>query len=156
MIRQSRNSMMSHQRGLAMVEFAILLPVIVMLILAVAEVGRAIIQYNTLTKSLRDGVRHAAAYGLLGTTGSVLIDADLANEIRNLVVYGNTNGGTAPLVEGLTPGQVDISVPEPGLIRVGAVHPYAPFISATLPTFGRGTSPSLVFDLRAAVTMRAL
>jgi len=139
-----------------MVELAIILPLMVMLLVAVTEIGRAIVQYNALTKALQDGARHAAAYGLLGTTGSVYIDGGLENEIRNLVVYGDTQGGTTPLVEGLTPGQVEVSVPGPGLIQVAATYPYVPVMGSSIPTFGYGSPTGLAVNLRAAVTMRAL
>lgn len=144
------------ERGVAMVEFTIIVPLILLLILGVTEVGRAIICYNALTKALEDGARHAAAYGMLGTTGSVYIDAALASEIRNLVVYGDAQGGTAPLIQGLQTSQINISVPAPGLIEVSASYPYTPVFGISLPTFGYGTSPSFAFDLQAAVTMRAL
>jgi Flp pilus assembly protein TadG len=144
------------ERGVAMVEFTIIVPLILLLIFGITEVGRAIVCYNALTKALEDGARHAAAYGMLGTTGSVYIDAGLASEIRNLVVYGDAQGGTAPLIEGLQTSQISISVPAPGLIEVSATYPYTPVMGLTLPTFGYGTSPSFAFDLRAAVTMRAL
>lgn len=153
-----RASMRPHraERGVAMVEFAIVVPLIVLLIFGVTEVGRAIIFYNALTKALEDGARHAAAYGLLGTTGSVNIDAGLDAEIRNLVVYGDAQGGTMPLLEGLQTSQISVSVPAPGSIEVSATYPYAPIMGISLPTFNFGSPSSLAIDLRAAVTMRAL
>ena len=146
----------SRERGLAMVEFAIVLPAILLIMFGVTEMGNAILRYNSLTKAVQDGARHASAYALLGTSGSVLIDAQLEAEIRNLVVFGNIAGSGTPLLDGLTPSQVEISVPGPELIRIVATYPYVPGFGIRLPTFGSGTGPSLAVDLSASVTMRAL
>jgi Flp pilus assembly protein TadG len=139
-----------------MVEFVIVAPIILLLIFGITEVGRAIIQYNVVTKSVRDGVRYAAAYGLRGNSGTAYIDPGLDSEIRNLIVYGDTQGGATPLVEGLSTGQVQIAVLLPDIIEVTATYPYSPILGFRLPSFGFGTSTSLAIDLRAAATMRAL
>lgn len=144
------------EAGLAMVEFMIVLPLVLFLMFGITELGRVIIRYNTLTKALEDGARHAAAYGLLGTTGSVYIDPALDAEIRNLIVYGDAQGNGTPLIDGLTTQQIDISVPQPGWIQVTATYPYVPALGSSLPTFGFGSSLSTSFDLDASVTMRAL
>ena len=59
------------QRGVAMVEMVIVTPLLLMLLIGVAEMGKALIQYNTLNKSLRDAARLVAGSALLGTTGTV-------------------------------------------------------------------------------------
>ena len=47
------------QRGIATIEFAICAPILLLLMLATVEVGRMLIQYNTLNKAVRDDVaRH--------------------------------------------------------------------------------------------------
>ena len=142
-------------RGVAMVEFMIVLPVFLFLMFAVTEIGRAVIRYNTLTKSLQDGARHASAYALLGTAGSVSIDPTLDAEIKNLIVHGNMLGTGAPLIEGLTTGQINITVPQPGWIRIDATYPYFPGLGPTIPSFGFGTQ-NMTFNMEASVTMRAL
>lgn len=144
------------QGGVAMVEFAIVLPVILLIMFAVTEAGSAMLRYNTLTKAVQDGARHASAYALLGTAGSVLIDPALDAEIRNLVVYGNIQGSGTALLFGLTTDQIDISEPAPGQVRVTASYPYVPALGSTLPTFGFGGRASFAMDLTASVTMRAL
>ncbi|HVJ28669.1 MAG TPA: TadE/TadG family type IV pilus assembly protein, partial [Gammaproteobacteria bacterium] len=74
--------------GIATVEFAIVLPVLVMLLLAVTEIGRAMVRYNALTKAVQEGARYAAAYALRGSTGAVNVDPQLLTEVRNVVVFG--------------------------------------------------------------------
>jgi Flp pilus assembly protein TadG len=146
----------SRERGVAMVEFTIVAPLLLLLIFGVTEVGRAIIQYNAVTKSVRDGVRHAAAYGLRGSSGTAYIDPALDAEIRNLIVYGDAQGGATPIVEGLATDQIQITVIPPDIVKVSATYPYSPILGLSLPTFGYGPSPSFEIDLQAAATMRAL
>jgi Flp pilus assembly protein TadG len=154
--RSSKQTQRRQERGLAMVEFIVVLPVILFLMFGVVEVGRVIMRYNTLTKALQDGARHAAAYGLLGTAGSVYIDGALEAEIVNLVVYGDVQGEGTPLLEGFSTGQVAVSMAAPGWIQVSASYPYVPALGSSLPNFGFGTSPNMAFNLAASVTTRAL
>ena len=85
------------QRGVAMVEFAISVPIMLMLLIGVAEFGQAFRQYNRLTKSVEDGARYVAGRALQGSTGVVMLSGGLQAEGRNLVVHGNVlSGNTAP------------------------------------------------------------
>lgn len=77
--------------GVALIEFALILPLLLMLIFITTEFGRAVYQYNTLTKSVRDAVRYL----------SVQAPGTKLTEARNLVVYGNVAGTGSPLVVGL-------------------------------------------------------
>ncbi len=139
-----------------MVELAIVTPLMLLLIFATAEFGRAFMQYNTLTKSVRDSVRHVASRALLGQTGVVQIDAALTLEAQNLVVYGSINAaGNLPLLPGLTPADVTVATAGAGDIVVSASYAYQP-INSVLPGFGIGPDRSSLFTFRAAVTMRAL
>jgi Flp pilus assembly protein TadG len=149
-------SAIGHERGVATVEFAVVLPLMLLLILGVTEIGRAIVRYNAVTKAVRDGARYAAAQALLGTTGVVNVDAALQSDVANLVVYGNTAGTGSPLVEGLTTAQITVVDAGGGTIRVDADYPYQPFTGSTLPTFGLGPDTALGFNMQASVSMRAL
>ena len=86
----------TRQQGVALVEFALVLPLLLTLALFVAEFGRAIMYYNTLTKSVRDAARYLSTQ----TPGTGLAEA------RNLIVYGTTATGNTPLVPGLTAAMV--------------------------------------------------
>jgi Flp pilus assembly protein TadG len=57
-----------HQRGQALVEFAFVLPIIVLLIAAFIEVGRAVFAWNTIANAARQGARVAAVNQLTDTT----------------------------------------------------------------------------------------
>lgn len=83
---------MKHQKGVAIIEFALILPMLLTLTFITTEFGRALYQYDTLTK----GVRDAARYLSVQTPGTHLAEA------KNLVVYGTTTPGATPLVLGLS------------------------------------------------------
>lgn len=89
------------QKGVAIVEFALILPFLLMLTFITTEFGRAIWEYNTLTKSVRD----AARYLSIQTPGA----QKGIDEARNLMIYGKVTGTGTPLARGLT----DLNVPDP-------------------------------------------
>jgi len=88
--------MKNKQHGVALVEFALVLPLLLLLTFIVIEYSRALYQYNTLAKSVRD----AARYLSIQNPGTQITQA------RNLVVYGNPAGTGSPLALGLTTSQV--------------------------------------------------
>jgi len=141
-----------------MIELTIALPVLLFMCLATAEFGRALFQYNTLTKSVRDGARHAANVALLGSTGVVNItDASLQTDIKTLVVHANTGGSGAILLPGLSTNDVTVTNAGGGDIQVSVAYNYQPMVGAILPDFGlAGGGTGLTFTLRATVRMRAL
>jgi Flp pilus assembly protein TadG len=141
--------------GIALLEFLIVLPVLIVLMMAAAELGRAFYQYNTLTKAVRDGARYLAGEALGGSTGTLQLDAATVNNTRNLVVYGNTLGTSTPLLPGLTPAAITVTTVAPASVSVVANYPYPP-IFARLPRFGSGASGPSGFTLRAGITMRAI
>lgn len=87
------------QQGAALVELALIIPFLILLSMLVAEFGRALYEYNTVTKSVRDAVRYLSAQ--LPNTG--------CQQAKNLVVYGQANVGTTPLARGLTTEAVSCS-----------------------------------------------
>lgn len=84
------------QAGVALIEFALILPFLLLLSITAVELGRAVWQYDILTKSVRD----AARYLSLQTPGTHMTQA------RNLAVYGNRSGTGNPLAIGLAPSHV--------------------------------------------------
>lgn len=84
------------QAGVAILEFALVLPLLLVMTFVVTEFGRAIYQYDTLAKSVREGARYLS----IQTPGGNVAQA------RNLVVYGNTAGAGTPLAPGLSTSQV--------------------------------------------------
>jgi Flp pilus assembly protein TadG len=84
------------QKGVAIVEFALILPTLLIMTFIVTEFGRALYQYNTIAKSVRDAARYL----------SVQQPGTHQTEAANLVVYGNTAGTGTPLTLGLTTSHV--------------------------------------------------
>jgi Flp pilus assembly protein TadG len=80
------------QQGVAIIEFALVLPLILLMIAVTTEFGRAMYEYGLLAKSVRDAARYL----------SVQTPGTHTTQARNLVVYGNTAGTGSPLAIGLT------------------------------------------------------
>lgn len=87
---------MIRQRGAALIELALILPLLLLMTFIATELGRAVYQYDTIVKSVRDAVRYL----------SVQTPGTHTTEARNLVVYGNTAGTGTPLAPGLAPANV--------------------------------------------------
>lgn len=86
-----RPAMKIAHKGAALTEFALVLPFLLILTFITAEFGRALYEYNTLTKAVRDAARYL----------SVRSPQTSIAQAKNLVVYGNTAGNGNPLVAGL-------------------------------------------------------
>lgn len=93
----------SRTRGVVAVEFALVLMPMIMLATGVAEFGRAIYQYETLTKATRDAARYLSVW--LPTDSAYPV-----SQAQCLVVYGSTTCGSSgtELVPGLTTSMVTI------------------------------------------------
>ena len=140
--------MNKRQHGVALVEFALILPLLLLLTFITTEFGRAMYQYNTLTKSVRDAVRYLS----LQTPGTKTTEA------RNLVVYGNISGSGSPLAVGLALSNVPTptwqtagSVPVINTVRVRITgYVFRPLVSGA---FGVSFNNLTYSDITA--TMRA-
>ena len=88
----------SNERGATLVEFAIGATVFLMAIFAVLEFGRALWVHNALADAARRGARYAVTHSQT--------DAD---KVKNVVVYGDPNGGTQPVVSNLDVSNVTVA-----------------------------------------------
>lgn len=118
--------MKRQQSGVAIVEFALVLPLLLILTFITTEYGRALYQYNTLAKSVRDAARYMSVQSPSDTTSYAAA--------RNLVVYGNPAGSGTPLVHGITTSMV----PNP----VWELHGTDPVIRTVTVQIGYGTDGS--------------
>ena len=144
------------QRGIAAVELAIAMPVLLLLLVGIVELGRVLYHYNGINKFGRDAARYLAAEAIVGSTDVIQIDAELAQRTRNLAVYGNVGGHGPVLLRGLESGDITVSVVDPLHVSVEVRHGYQPLFGESLPTFGTGHTTPMTVDLRANVIMRAL
>jgi len=91
---------LQRQRGVAMLELAICMTLLITLVFGITEFGRAMFQYDTLAKSARDAarflaVRDPSAAGAVG-------------DAKCMAVYGNPNCTGTALAPGLTTGMVSV------------------------------------------------
>ncbi|MES2902260.1 MAG: TadE/TadG family type IV pilus assembly protein [Pseudomonadota bacterium] len=98
--------MKTRQQGVALVEFAFVLPLLLVLSLLSVELGRAVYRYNTTAKAVRNAVRYLSVQ----TPGTHVAEA------RNLILYGNEAGTGALLDTALT----ESNVPTPTWQTVGS------------------------------------
>jgi Flp pilus assembly protein TadG len=159
MRRCDSHSAFRHQRGLAMVEFAISVPVILLLMFGSFEFGHLMIEYSALNDGVRNAARYVAGAALNGTADTMLTGArwsTLAQQGQNLAVFGNIGGTGSAILTGLTTGE--ITVTEDTLnrnITVAASYPYVSLFGGAIPTF-TGGSISTAYTLTISTTMRAL
>lgn len=68
MMLRRRNRSRARSRGQSLVEFALVFPIIILLVVAFAEVGRAVFAYNTIANAARQAVRVATVNQLSDVT----------------------------------------------------------------------------------------
>lgn len=144
------------QRGIAAAEFTIVLPLVLFLILGVSEFGRGFMQYNTLTRAVRDAARYAAGQALFGQSQVVVITPELETETANLAAYGNSGGSGAPLLPDLTAADVTLTDAGGGDISVLATYQYQPIIAPFIPAILQNNTRGGAFTIQAEVIMKAL
>lgn len=156
-LRNRRSVTAKPQQGIAVVEMTLVLPLLLLLLLGVAELGRVLYQYNTLTQAQRNGARYLASDSLNGDEVELDETAGAnADRTRKLIVYGNTAGVGTPLLPGLSTGDVTVTVADPTHIQIDVTYNFTPIWDITLPTFGYGAPISLNFPLRSSIVMRGL
>ena len=148
-------SLRSRARGIALVELVLVIPLALVLVMATAELGRALVQYNALNKAVREGARYLASTALLGSTGVVRFDTQTSTATRNLVVYGNVAGTGTPRLTGLATDGVALAVAAGGSASLTASFVYQP-IFMRIPAFGYGADLQPAFTLQAGMVTRAL
>lgn len=142
------------ERGVQLVELAIVLPVLVLLFAAAAEFGRYFYEYTTLAKGSRVAVRYLA---------TAIANGDCDSAAKNLVVYGNFAGTGNPIVTGLETSNVEITRRnEAGDLTTGMPNTVTIKIInyQHTPVFDLGgltkSSTTLAVDVKPSVTMRYL
>ena len=146
------------ERGVQLVEIAIVIPILLMMFGAVAEFGRYFYEYTTLAKAARVGGRFMAAKPLFSATTNWQLAA------KRLVVYGNTTGTGSPVLPGLDVANVDL-IFEGGTYEDGAGVPATVTVKIVNykhdPVFDLGKltkvkSLSTNVDVKPSITMRYL
>lgn len=110
----------SHERGASLVEFALIAPILFLLLFGMIEFGRVVATFNSVNTAAREGARYGTALGESPTLGGVprfldcdgirdtararvpmvsLSDADIVIEYDNgpgETPYANCQGGPPP------------------------------------------------------------
>jgi Flp pilus assembly protein TadG len=140
-----------------MAEFVIGAPILLLLLYAVVELGRALVQFSLLADSARDAGRYLASNSLQGTTGVVNISGAASGSAKNLVVFGNPAGTGTPLLPGLNVGQVTISSDASDNVAISVSYPYQSLFGGSIPNFFKSGSISTgSMTLQAYTAVRAL
>ena len=143
----------SDERGVQLVETALVIPIMLLLFGAVAEFGRYFYEYTTAAKAARVGARFLASKNVNSATNYEL-------QAQNLVVYGNISGTGSPVLPGMTIANVDVQyagatsgVPETVTINIiNYQHQSIVNLGALL----KNTALSTNVDVKPSVTMRYL
>lgn len=145
------------ERGVAAVEFVVAAPLMLFLMLACAELGRAFIHYATLSYAVRTSARYVSENSISGTTGVVSISPITVTRARNIAVHGNIQGTGSSKLPNFQITQVQVVDAGGDNIRVTATYPYQPMLGPLLPDVAQGSSPTgLNFDMQISMTMRAI
>lgn len=160
MIEERRTRTRHHrQSGLAMVEFALSVPVLLLLMFGTFEFGHFLIQYSTLNDAVRNAARYVAGKAMDGTTGNLWTGAAWSTYVTqgtNLAVFGNIAGSGSPILPALNGTNITMSEDTTAkTIKVWAAYPYVPLFGTVIPTF-MGGSISTTMTLNISVSMSAL
>ncbi len=137
-MRDFPNSLLRDRRGVSAIEFALVAPVLILLLIGVTEVGRLIVQADAVDKALRSGAMFAAR-------SELPLDAATETAVENLVKTGTSDGTGALLVPGwadadasllIEPFTVDVNGQSVDVIRLTASVPFDALMPELLATFG--------------------
>lgn len=112
------------ERGAALVEFALVVPLLMMMMCAAIDFGLAVYTLNNLTAAVREGGRYAAVIDK--TTWNTNAGAAAQDSVRNRVynyIVGMNNGLTAAQTKAL----ISVAKDNAGIITVQITgYPYKP------------------------------
>ena len=142
------------ERGVQLIETAIVVPIMLLLFAAVAEFGNYFYEYTTLAKASRVGTRYLASKCANGSS------TNYATIAKNIVVYGNAAGTGDPLIEGLSTNNVNVTYAG-GTVGVPATVTVSITGFQHDPVFDLGgllnnDDLSLAVNVKPSVTMRYL
>ena len=137
LIRATRDA-----RGNAVVEFALVLPLLLLLLTGITEIGRAYYQANAVEKGLRAGA-------LFAGRNSFPLTAQVRTMVTNLVKTGTLDGSCPYLVSGWADVNADLNIDDTltfpvdatttiPVVRVTATVPFDPLIPGMLTLVGLG------------------
>jgi Flp pilus assembly protein TadG len=100
----------NRERGQTLVEFALIAPLLVLLLLAILDFGRALYAFSTISNAAREGARIA------------IVDQGPASGGVSLAAQEAANQATALGLNPSDPAQVQVSYLEPDLVAACPSH----------------------------------
>ena len=94
-------------RGNAMIEFALSAAILLPALVGTMQFGFSFLAYGKLEAAVREGARYAALRTYDSSTAAP--SPAFTTAVQNMVVYSNPNGGTTPIVRGLTTDQIVVT-----------------------------------------------
>jgi Flp pilus assembly protein TadG len=102
------------QQGSVAVEFAIIVPVLALLVFGALDLGHAWYMKHAMQNSCREGARYATRYQT-NSAGNRLLPSSLAPTIRNYILQtADQNGGTGSGLNSLLPADANAQVTPSG------------------------------------------
>ena len=137
LIRATRDA-----RGNAVVEFALVLPLLLLLLTGITEIGRAYYQANAVEKGLRAGA-------LFAGRNSFPLTSQVRTMVANLVKTGTLDGSGPYLVSGWADVNADLNIDDTltfpvdatttiPVVRVTATVPFDPLLPGMMALVGLG------------------
>ncbi len=134
------NRFARNARGNAVVEFAFILPVLLLLLTGMTEIGRVYYQANAVEKSLRAGA-------LFAGRNSFPLTAQVRTMVTNLVKTGTLDGSGVYLVSGWADVGADLNIDDTltfpvdatmtiPVVRLTATVPFDPLMPGMLAFVG--------------------
>ncbi|MNF78942.1 TadE-like protein [compost metagenome] len=138
------------QRGVAIIEFAITLPLLLLLLLAIAEFGRMLYQYNILLQASRDAGRYVSGQAWNRTLGKIDLTSDLKAKAQTVAFFSVPSSLVVGSVVEVTQVEEDSEH-----IQVSITRTFVPLIGNGIPSF-IGDGVALNLPLVATTVMRVL
>ncbi len=133
MIKIHKTALFRDERGVEIIEFAFMLPLLLILLAGGIEFGRAFYTYNIVTKSVRHSARYISDTII---SPSAAIPAEYVNKAKKVAAYGSAVGGAKILPDikesyFTVTGEAGNSVNE-FYVTVSADYPYSPLFEIIL------------------------
>ena len=157
--KHASGNLLRRDTGTATIELALVFPILLLLFVGTAEVGRLFYTYTTLAKATKLGARYLSNKKDLTAGTDAQRDA-LVLAAQNLVVCGYENcAGKTPIVPGLDPvTNVEVTLPDPtavtSSVRVGIKnYTYTRGVFTLAGATGASTG-NVYFQLKPGTTIR--
>lgn len=130
-------------RGQSLVEFTLILPVLVLILMGIVDLGRGIYAYNLVAQAAREGARFASVRPLTLIGSVPNSDEVTAKALATLVGLD-----LSPSLVSVTyqPPMDDPLCPRSGLVQVTVNYTFQPIVTALFPTLTMSSSSSMCVE----------